>query len=66
MYDDDDDRPIGRVLSRRGAMTLLGAGSVASLLRVNTDAVGAVPVLPAQAAAQTPGCVAKPEMTERP
>jgi protocatechuate 3,4-dioxygenase beta subunit len=53
----DDEDPIGRLLSRREALALLGAGGVASV------AAGAFGSRPAIAA---PGCVVRPALTEGP
>jgi protocatechuate 3,4-dioxygenase beta subunit len=53
----DDDRPVGRLLSRREALALLGAGGAAMLV------VGVR--RPAAAAAPAP-CVARPALTEGP
>jgi protocatechuate 3,4-dioxygenase beta subunit len=50
----DDDRPVGRVLSRREVLALVGAGVLASRSRVEA-AGGAVPA-----------CVVRPEQTEGP
>jgi protocatechuate 3,4-dioxygenase beta subunit len=52
---DNDDTPVGRLLSRRQAMTLLGSAGAAW-------AAGFGP----PAAAQSPLCVARPEQTEGP
>jgi len=52
----DDDRPVGRVLTRREALVLLGAGGLTGLA-------------PRRTAAQTPAtpaCVVRPELTEGP
>jgi protocatechuate 3,4-dioxygenase beta subunit len=59
MQMDDDDLPIGRVLSRRDAVRLLAAGS-ATLL------VGCKPATTATAAGGLTRCVAKPELTVGP
>jgi protocatechuate 3,4-dioxygenase beta subunit len=68
----DDDEPVGRILSRREAVGLLGGFGATGLLtlygcstsnKLDVDTV-------AQAQAQTPGstasCAVKPEMTEGP
>src|SRR6187401_2842965 len=53
----DDDRPVGRLLTRREALALLGAGGVAAL--------AAGPWRPASAAAPAT-CIARPALTEGP
>ena len=58
---DNDDSPIGRILTRREALTLLGA-SGAALLMGSTFLDG----LSSPAAAAAPSCVARPEQTEGP
>ncbi|TCC16673.1 twin-arginine translocation pathway signal protein [Kribbella speibonae] len=60
---EDDDRPVGRVLSRRRALAVFGAAGM------TFTAVGTAVATNADAAAETattPSCVAKPEMTEGP
>jgi protocatechuate 3,4-dioxygenase beta subunit len=65
MYDRDDDEPVGRVLSRRDAVRLLGGGAAALLfLGGGKDAMSRR--LAAQAPGRTPACVVRPEMTEGP
>ena len=63
--DEDDDRPIGRVLSRRDALTLLGAGGAAALLPLGNLASGGT-LPPDHQGTAAPGCVVRPEMTEGP
>ena len=58
---DNDDSPIGRILTRREALTLLGA-SGAALLTGATFLDG----LSSPAGAVAPSCVARPEQTEGP
>ena len=53
----DDDRPLGRLLSRRETLALLGAGGVAALAAWPRSSV---------AAAATGPCVARPALTEGP
>jgi len=67
MHDElhDDDKPVGRLLSRREMLTLLGGGSAALVAGLS---------LPQWVAAQSdsptatplPSCVVKPELTEGP
>ncbi len=65
MDEQDDDWPVGQVLSRRAAVRLLGAGAAATLFSVaGVAASRRAPVW--QAAAPAPGCVVRPEMTEGP
>ena len=66
MHDDNDDRTIGRILSRRAAMTLLGVGGAASFVRLGGADEGAWDLLAAQTSGARPGCIARPEMTEGP
>ena len=65
MYE-HDDRPVGRLLSRRDAVKLLGAGSAAALSGIAHGSVGASFGPFSQAAGVIPSCVVKPEMTEGP
>ena len=60
---DHDDIPIGRLLSRREALALLGAGGTALLLgcRASADAPA-----PRASASPVPSCLIKPEQTEGP
>jgi protocatechuate 3,4-dioxygenase beta subunit len=73
---DDDDRPIGRFLSRREILVLFGAGGAALAVAACAPGTTASPAAPAtpgatpgansSAAAELPGCVAVPELTEGP
>lgn len=78
---DDDDAPVGRVLSRREVLTLLGAGAGATLLAAcvpqaissAASASASAPAASATAAASAaasgiavPSCVMVPELTEGP
>jgi protocatechuate 3,4-dioxygenase beta subunit len=72
---DDDDPPIGRVLSRREALTIIGAGGGALIVAACApSAIGSLnpSVAPASAtpgataASSLPACVVKPELTEGP
>jgi protocatechuate 3,4-dioxygenase beta subunit len=57
----DDDRPVGRLLSRRAALALIGASAAASLAhRATAQTTDRSPVLAAA------DCVAQPEQTEGP
>jgi protocatechuate 3,4-dioxygenase beta subunit len=58
---DQDDAPIGRVLTRREALALLGASGAALLTRSRL-----FEGVPYAAAAVAPSCVARPEQTEGP
>ncbi|MBI1258164.1 MAG: hypothetical protein GC204_11895 [Chloroflexi bacterium] len=69
---DNDDKPVGRILSRREVLTLLGgAGAVAV---VGTGFITQLGILKASAQAATPeatdsillNCIASPQMTEGP
>ena len=55
----DDDRPVGRLLSRREVMRILGAGGAAALVAPATFG-------PAWRLDALPACVARPEMDEGP
>lgn len=75
--DEDDDRPIGRVLTRRQALALFGTAAGGALLvacvpslvtspsTAASAAVGAS-ASPAGSATGLPACVVKPELTEGP
>jgi protocatechuate 3,4-dioxygenase beta subunit len=54
----DDDRPIGRLLTRRETLALLGAGGLAAL--------AAGPAAARSAAPAPAGCVVRPALTEGP
>lgn len=57
----NDDRPIGRLLSRRAALALFGASATASLAhRASAQSADTGRLL------ETPDCVAQPEQTEGP
>jgi len=58
---DNDDAPIGRVLTRREALALLGASGAALF-----TGAGVFEGVPHAAAAVAPSCVARPEQTEGP
>jgi protocatechuate 3,4-dioxygenase beta subunit len=60
MHLDDDDKPVGRLLSRREILKVLGVGGAAALAgpALSFGAAWRVDALPA--------CVAKPELTEGP
>jgi protocatechuate 3,4-dioxygenase beta subunit len=76
---DDDDRPIGRILTRREVLALMGAGGAAAFLAACTPggsgasagtsaAASAATTAAASAAIATamPACVVAPELTEGP
>ncbi|MEO6082002.1 MAG: twin-arginine translocation pathway signal protein [Umezawaea sp.] len=60
----DDDEFIGRVLSRRKAITLLGAAG--AVLTAGGGIASAVPQATPKVAAQAVNCVVKPQMTQGP
>jgi protocatechuate 3,4-dioxygenase beta subunit len=76
---DDDDRPIGRVMSRREVLSLLGVGA-AGVVAVACAPSAVQSLLPTSSASPTagataaptssgvaiPSCVVRPEMTEGP
>ena len=67
----DDDKPIGRILSRREVLAMLGAtsaGLVAARASAQPNAVGieARKALDRIALAQAPACVVRPQQTEGP
>src|SRR4051812_39917011 len=72
----DDDKPIGRVLSRRELLTLLGGASAAIVIgtgfkswgvaQAATPAATSGATLAATGEAALPLCVVRPEMTEGP
>jgi len=61
---ENDDKPIGRILSRRDALKLLGIGS-AAFLAAYASPGGASAILPMNSSAisSAPGCVVRPELT---
>ena len=72
---DDDDRPIGRVLSRREVLTLLGATGASALTIAYASRVLAQDASPGASALADgaiasdmpiPACVVSPELTEGP
>jgi protocatechuate 3,4-dioxygenase beta subunit len=64
---DTDDSPIGRVLTRREALTLLGGSGVALFFGPSLLERLPRPIRPLHAAGWlNPGCVARPEQTEGP
>ncbi|MEV6348310.1 hypothetical protein [Actinoplanes sp. NPDC051851] len=67
---EDDDKPVGRVLSRRGALAVLGFGSIGIVtagIGVANAATGtSAATTVAEATGGTADCVVKPEMTEGP
>lgn len=69
----DDDKPVGRVLSRRELLTLLGGASAAMVigpgfknLGLNQTASTPAATLAATGDAALPSCIVRPEMTEGP
>lgn len=79
---DDDDRPIGRILSRREVLALFGAGGAATFLAACAPgggtspsasggasagaSAGAIATASAAVASALPACVVAPELTEGP
>ena len=73
---DDDDRPIGRLLSRREALAILGVGTGATIVAAcmpsalttlaPTASAGSTPAPGATSTGALPSCVVKPELTEGP
>ena len=77
---DDDDRPVGRVLTRREVLVLFGLSGAALLAACAPDSVAPAASAPAATGAATeaateaavaaqgavPACVVRPEMTEGP
>lgn len=73
MEQHDDDKPIGRVLSRREVLTLLGGAGAAILagtgftkLGLNQLAGTVTPEVTAEATESLPACVVRPALTEGP
>jgi protocatechuate 3,4-dioxygenase beta subunit len=63
----DDDKPVGRVLSRREVLALLGGGSAALLIGGSlTRLTLAQTATPTPAATEIPSCIVRPELTEGP
>src|SRR4051812_43401310 len=69
----DDDKPVGRVLSRREMLTLLGGASAALLVGAGFKGSNLNPVAAATEAATAagtasalPACVVRPALTEGP
>ena len=69
---DDDDRPIGRVLTRREALAVIGIGSGVTIVAacmpsvLSTAAPSATSGASPAALASLPNCIVKPELTEGP
>jgi len=72
---ENDDRQIGRVLSRREALTFLGAAGTATLLSAcvalpnggpSASTGASVEAVATTNAGLSPGCVVRPELTEGP
>ncbi len=61
---DDDDRPVGRVLSRREVLALVGGASAALATAAIAPGVLAQPASPLASA--LPSCIVVPELTEGP
>jgi protocatechuate 3,4-dioxygenase beta subunit len=65
---DDDDRPVGRLLSRREVLALMGAAGTTALVAAYAPSVLAQEADPSAAVASIgiPACVISPELTEGP
>jgi hypothetical protein len=63
---EDDDKPVGRVLTRRSALALFGVAGIALTAVGGTAAAAATTDTSSDAAGTAVDCVAKPEMTEGP
>jgi protocatechuate 3,4-dioxygenase beta subunit len=66
---DDDDRPVGHMLSRREALILfggIGAGVTVVGLAPGVLAQSASPLAAASPSAAVPSCIIRPELTEGP
>lgn len=61
----DDDKPIGRVLTRREMLSLLGASGAAALVGLSLPRLVAAQSA-TEAATALPSCVVRPELTEGP
>jgi protocatechuate 3,4-dioxygenase beta subunit len=66
----DDDKPVGRVLSRREVLALLGGASAAvfaipAFSKLNLNSLAGTPT-PAATSTPLPACVVRPELTEGP
>lgn len=65
----DDDKPVGRVLSRREVLALLGTtglGLAAARASAQADLFAGTPELRASTMRQAPACVVRPQQTEGP
>jgi protocatechuate 3,4-dioxygenase beta subunit len=68
----DDDKPVGRILSRREVIALLGGGSAALLVggsltsRLLAQSTATPTPAATPTAADVPACVVRPELTEGP
>lgn len=71
----DDDKPVGRLLTRREILALLGGGTAAAMVGVGFTRLGlsplaaqgtATPTLTRTPPATLPACVVRPELTEGP
>jgi len=61
----DDDRPVGRILTRREMLALLGGSGAALIAGVSLSRLGMVSAS-APAQSTLPACVVRPEVTEGP
>jgi len=70
VHEDNDDRPVGRVLSRREVLALLGTASAAMLFGGGLKQVAGQQATQVATGVATesalPSCVVRPEMTEGP
>lgn len=65
---DNDDKPVGRLLTRREALALLGGGSAALFAGLSLPSLAAAQgtATPSASATELPACVVRPELTEGP
>src|SRR5688500_10373045 len=68
--EEHDDKPVGRVLSRREVLALLGSASAAvfaipAFSRLTLNSLGETPT-PAATGTAIPACVVRPELMEGP
>jgi protocatechuate 3,4-dioxygenase beta subunit len=64
----DDDKPVGRILTRREVLALLGGGSAALLAGLSLPRLVSAQstATPTASSSELPACVVRPELTEGP